>query len=123
MQTAYLWLSHLIVIVHLGFILFVLFGGLLALRHRKWIWLHLPAMAWGFLVELFGWYCPLTPWENHFRELAGQKAYEGDFIAEYLLPLIYPATLTREMQYFFAALVIGINAVIYFLVWRRRRIT
>lgn len=119
METVYLWLSNFVVIFHLVFILFVLLGGLLVLYRRKWMWLHLPAVTWGFLVELEGWYCPLTPWENHFRKLAGQTAYEGDFIGEYLLPVIYPAGLTREIQYLLAAIVIVFNVVIYYFIWRK----
>lgn len=121
METLYFWLSNLIIVIHFLFILFVLLGGLLVLRWPWWRWLHLPAITWGFLVELNGWLCPLTPWENRLRQLSGRNVYEGDFIGEYLIPLIYPAELTREMQYMFAALVIVINAGIYLLIWRRHR--
>lgn len=121
METFYFWLSNLIIVVHFLFILIVLFGGLLVLRWPKWVWLHLPAICWGFLVELNGWLCPLTPWENQLRELSGRGVYEGDFIGEYLIPLIYPADLTREMQTMFAALVIVINLIIYLFIWRRIR--
>jgi len=120
METLYLWLSNLIVVIHFVFILFVLFGGLLVLRWRKLLWLHLSAVVWGFLVELNGWFCPLTPWENHFRRLAGGESYAGDFIGEYLLPLIYPAELTREMQFFFAAVVVVLNVGIYYYIWRKK---
>jgi hypothetical protein len=54
-------------LVHLGFIVFVMLGGLLAWR---WCWIvlvHLPAAAWGAFVELSGRLCPLTTLENHFR--------------------------------------------------------
>ncbi len=119
METVYFWLSNLIIILHLLFILFVLLGGLLVLRRPRWGWLHLPAIIWGFLVELNGWLCPLTPWENQLRELSGRRAYEGDFIGRYLIPLIYPADLTREMQYLFAAVVICINAGVYLFIWHR----
>lgn len=121
MDAIYLYISNLIVIVHFLFILLVLFGGLLVLRWPKLVWLHLPIIIWGFLVELNGWFCPLTPWENHFRELAGAQSYQGDFIGEYLLPLIYPAELTREMQYSFAAVVLILNAIIYYFIWRNSR--
>ncbi len=121
LETLYLWLANLIIVIHFLFIVFVLFGGLLVLRWPKLIWLHLPAIVWGFLVELNGWLCPLTPWENQFRQLAGKLVYEGDFIGEYLIPLIYPVNLTREMQFMFAAIVVLLNAVIYFFIWRKTR--
>ena len=120
METLYLWLSNLIVIIHFLFILFVLFGGLFVLRWPKMIWLHLPAALWGVLVEFKGWYCPLTPLENHFRQLAGEEGYQTDFVAEYLLPLIYPAELTHEMQLVFGSIVILVNVVVYGILLRQR---
>jgi hypothetical protein len=116
----YRLLADLVVILHFLFILFVVFGGLLALRWRWLPWIHLPAAAWGGFVELTGRICPLTPLENQLRRAAGNAAYEGDFIEHYLLPVIYPAGLTREIQIALAAMVVLINVVIYALVWRRR---
>lgn len=115
----YLWISNTILIIHGLFIVFVMAGGLLVLRWPRLIWLHLPAVIWGILVEMRGWICPLTPWENHFRELAGQAAYEGGFIAEYLLPLIYPHDLTRETQLVLGGIVFTVNLLVYLLIWQR----
>lgn len=121
MESIYHWLSNLIVILHFLYILFVLFGALFLLRWPRAIWLHIPAVVWGILVEFMGWYCPLTPWENDLRRLAGETGYETDFVAQYLLPLIYPAELTRELQILFGSIVILLNIVIYAIVWYRRR--
>ncbi|TLX59516.1 DUF2784 domain-containing protein [Stutzerimonas nosocomialis] len=111
-----------IVVVHLLFILFVLFGGLLVLRWPRLAWLHLPAVAWGILVEVLHLNCPLTPWENHFRLAAGQGGYDGGFVEHYLIPLIYPAALTPQIQLWLGALVAALNAAIYgYLLHRRRR--
>lgn len=109
----YALLADLILLLHLGFILFVVLGGLLVWR-RAWVaWLHLPAAAWGVLVELMGWICPLTPLENRLRRLAGQSGYDGDFIAAYLLPLIYPHGLTREIQIGLGLAVLLVNLLLY----------
>jgi len=110
-----------ILIVHLLFILFVLFGGLLALRRRLWIWVHLPAALWAVLLECFGWLCPLTPLENHLRAAAGQEGTSGGFIEHYLLPAIYPSGLTRSVQVGLALLVVAVNVAVYALVRRRYR--
>ena len=112
--------ADLLVILHLAFILFVMLGGLLLFRWSWVAWLHLPAMAWGALIELVGWICPLTPLEQRFRQAAGEAGYSGGFIEQYLLPLIYPDSLTREIQLALGLLVIIFNAVIYGLWWRRR---
>lgn len=106
-------IADLIVVIHLSFILFVMLGGFLVFRWKKAAIVHLLAVLWGTIVELFGLICPLTPLEYHFRVLAGQQGYSGGFIEHYLIPLIYPATLTRSFQYFLAALVIAVNVCIY----------
>lgn len=114
--------AELVVIFHFAFIVFAVLGALLALKWRRVIYFHLPAMGWAALVMFNGWICPLTPLEKYLRGLAGQAAYEGDFIAQYLLPIIYPAGLTREMQIGFGVLVILINAGTYvFLYWKKQK--
>lgn len=117
----YQLLADLIVLVHFLFILFVLLGGLLVLYRRWVLWLHLPAATWGFSIELFGWYCPLTPLENWLRGLAEAEVYAGGFIAHYLLPIIYPAGLNRDWQLILALLVVMFNMLIYLWVWYRYR--
>ena len=102
-----------VVTFHLLFILFVLLGGLLVLR---WPWaalLHLPAMIWGAAVEFLHLYCPLTPLENALRSRAGDQGYDGGFIEHYLIPLIYPAGLTPQIQLWLGGIVLLINASVY----------
>ncbi|CAB3829230.1 hypothetical protein LMG26858_00605 [Achromobacter anxifer] len=112
-------LADLVLIVHGLFVAFVVFGGLLALWKRWIAYLHLPALAWGALVIGMGWICPLTPLEISLRQQAGQQGYGGGFIEHYLVSLIYPAGITREVQIALAALLIVGNIVVYTL-WVRR---
>jgi hypothetical protein len=105
-------------LVHLAFILFVILGGLLVLRWPKLMWIHLPAAVWGAMIEFFGWYCPLTTWENFFLRQAGRAGYQGGFIAHYIMPLIYPPGLTRGHEIAIGLAVLAINAVIYVRVFR-----
>jgi hypothetical protein len=113
-------LADLVLITHFAFVAFVALGGLLVLRWPRVAWAHVPAAAWGIAIEFAGWVCPLTPVENRLRELAGESTYGGDFIARYLLPVIYPDGLTREMQMVLGTAALLGNAVIYLVVWRRR---
>ncbi|HEY3046311.1 MAG TPA: DUF2784 domain-containing protein [Polaromonas sp.] len=113
-------LADLVVGLHLLFIVFAVAGGVLALRWRWMPWLHLPALAWGAIVEFTGGICPLTPLENALRRAAGAAGYAGGFVERYLVPLIYPGELTRAWQFALGGLLLVINMVIYFLVWRRR---
>lgn len=114
-------LADAVLVLHAAFVLFVVGGGLLVLRWPKVAWVHLPAAAWGAFVELTGWICPLTPLENWLREREGRSAYGGDFVARYLVPALYPDGLTREAQLAMAAVVVLLNAVIYWVATRRRR--
>ena len=118
------FLADVIVLVHLAFILFVAVGGLLVLRWPKLAWAHLPAVVWGALIELAGWICPLTPLENRLRGAAGEAAFAGGFIDRYIMPIVYPAGLTRGMQLTLGTIVIAVNLVVYgSLVLRRKRMS
>jgi hypothetical protein len=117
----YRLLADALVLLHFLFILFVLFGGLLVLRWRKLMWVHLPCFVWGVLIEWVGWICPLTPWEQWLRSRAGEAAYEGGFINHYIMPLVYPPGLTREIQWLLGGGVLLLNAVIYVIIFTRRR--
>lgn len=110
-----------VLLLHLSFIAFVVGGGLLVYRWPRLAWLHLPAALWGALIEFVGWICPLTPLENALRRQAGGSGYGGGFIEHYLLPLIYPGALTREIQIGLGLAVVAINAAVYGLLLRRRR--
>ena len=115
----YRWLADAVLLLHLGFILFVLFGALAVMRRRRLLPVHLLACAWGIGIELLGAVCPLTWAEIALRRLAGESGYAGGFIEHYLVPLIYPAGLGRGTQYLLAAVVLALNAVLYLRLWRR----
>src|SRR3990167_8138622 len=111
-----------VVVFHLLFILFAVLGGLLVWRWRGLVWLHVPAALWGVLVELIRWPCPLTPLEHSLRLAAGQAGYRGGFVEHYLLPIIYPAGLTPQIQIGLGVFVLLLNALIYgVMFWQRWR--
>lgn len=112
--------ADLVASLHFAFVVFVVLGGLLVLRWPRLAWLHLPAVAWGASIELLGWICPLTPLENRLRHEAGLAGYEGGFVEHYLLPMLYPASLSRSVQVILGLSVLLINAVVYGSILRRR---
>ena len=112
-------LADLLVLVHFGFVLFVVAGGALVLRWPRLALVHVPAAIWGAWIELSGGICPLTPWEKSLRERAGQAAYAGDFIGHYVLPVLYPVDLSREVQIWLGLGVLAINLALYTVVVRR----
>jgi len=105
--------------VHLGFVLFVVLGGLIVARWRRVAWVHLPAAAWAAWVEFADWVCPLTPLENWLREQGGGTTYSSSFIEHYLLPILYPESLSRELQWVLGGAVLLINVVVYIIVFHR----
>jgi hypothetical protein len=111
-------LADLIILVHIAFIVFVLFGGLLAFRWRWMPRAHLPAAVWGASVELFGWVCPLTPLENVLRRAGSGVGYSVSFVERYLVPMVYPTELTREIQFLLGGSVVAVNALVYVFVLR-----
>jgi hypothetical protein len=111
--------AELIILIHFGFILFVIFGGLLALKWKKLILLHLPAAVWGVLIEFSGWICPLTTLENQLYQIKGAETYSTGFIAHYIIPVIYPQQLTQNIQIILGILLIFFNLVIYTLFFKK----
>ena len=114
-------LADLVVLVHLAFVVFVVVGGLLALKWRWVVWLHLPAAIWGALIEFGGWICPLTPLENWLRNQGGEEGYAGGFIQHYMVPVLYPDGLTREIQIVLGLAVVILNLIVYALILRQSR--
>ncbi len=108
-----------VLLVHLGFILFVVVGGVLVLKWPRLALLHLPAVAWGATAEFLHLICPLTPLENQLRRAAGEQGYSGGFIEHYLMPLIYPAGLTPGIQLWLGTLLLLLNLVPYCMLARR----
>jgi hypothetical protein len=106
-------MAEFLVVLHFAFILFVVLGGLLALKWRWVILFHLPSVIWGALIEFQGWTCPLTPLEQKLRIAAGEEGYSGGFIQHYLLPVIYPDGLTYDMQLTLGSFVVVVNLAIY----------
>ena len=113
--------AGLVVLLHFTFVLFVAAGALLSLKWRRAIWVHLPAVAWAAYIEFSGGICPLTPLENEFRAKAGLNHYSGDFVARYMLPVLYPEGLTRQAQMVIGLVVLAANLGLYSFVYTRRR--
>ena len=113
-------LADLVLVVHLAFVLFVVLGGLLALRWPRVAWVHVPVALYGALIEFVGFVCPLTPLENSLRRRGGEAGYDGGFIEHYVTATLYPAGLSREVQLALGVAVLAINGAIY-AIWLRRR--
>lgn len=115
----YRLLADFVFLVHLAFVVFVVLGGITVWLRPKLAWLHVPAVAWGVLIEFAGWICPLTPWEQSLRQLAGERGYSGGFVEHYLFPVLYPEGLTRDVQIALGLVVLAVNVIAYSFMVRR----
>jgi hypothetical protein len=113
--------ADLVLVLHLAFVLFVVLGGLLALRWRRVAWVHVPVALYGATIEFLGFVCPLTPLEVWLRRRGGEAGYEGGFIEHYIVAVLYPSGLTREIQLVLGMAVLVLNGIVYLVWWRRRR--
>ena len=115
-----MWFADVVLLVHLAFVIFVVLGGLLALRWPRVAWVHVPVALYGAVIEFVGFTCPLTPLEIWLRRQGGEVGYRGDFIEHYVMAGLYPTGLTREVQVGLGVGVLVLNACVY-TVWVRRR--
>lgn len=120
-SVAFRLLADATVVLHLVFVAFVVCGGLLVLHWRRVAWVHLPAAAWGAWIEFAGWICPLTPLENWLRAQGGAATYTTSFVERYLLRVLYPESLSRDIQLGLGVLVILVNGIVYAVVVRSRK--
>ena len=116
----YRLLADLVVILHLSFVFFVVLGGFLLSRWPKLVYAHVPVAVWGALIEFAGWICPLTPLENRLRARGGQAGYEGGVVEHYIIPVLYPQALNRNIQYTLGFFVLAVNIIAYMRFFRRR---
>ena len=108
--------ANLILIVHFIFIIFVVFGALLFFVVKKIVFIHIPALIWGSYIELTHSICPLTYLENWFLNKANLTIYSEGFIQNYIVPIVYPTDLTKNLQIYLGITLIVINIIIYGLI-------
>ena len=119
LSVLYHFLADVVLVVHLGFVLFIVAGAFLILRWPWMVWVHPPAAVWGVVVEWAGWICPLTPLENRLRAQGGQAGYPGGFVEHYIVRVLYPGGLTRNIQFLLGATVLLVNLIAYAIVFAR----
>ena len=111
--------ADVVLVIHLAFVLFVVLGGLLALRWPRVAWVHVPVAIYGAAIEFIGFICPLTPLEVWLRRRGGEAGYEGGFVEHYVTAALYPSGLTREIQIVLGCAVLLLNGIVY-AAWMRR---
>lgn len=107
-------LADAVVVFHLLWILFLIFGALLGGRIAWVKWLHLAALAYSLAMQAFHWICPLTLIELWLRRAHDPTGgYVGGFIGHYAQRLVY-APVPGEFLFVATLLIVGLTLWIYF---------
>jgi hypothetical protein len=115
-------LADLVLVAHFAFAAFTALGGLLVLRRRSLLWVHLASLCWGVVIQCANLTCPLTPLENYLRARGGEGGYRGGFVEHYVRMILYPEHLTVELRYVLAVVLVALNLPVYgYILFRRRR--
>ncbi|MHB1935731.1 MAG: DUF2784 domain-containing protein [Acidobacteriaceae bacterium] len=80
----------LVLILHLAWILWVIFGAFWTAGRRWPTAVHIASLLWGITVEIGPWPCPLTTAEDFFQRQAGFAPFRGSFLLHYIQSLVYP---------------------------------
>ena len=111
--------ANLTLIVHFAFIIFVVFGALLFFVSTKIIYVHFPTLIWGIYIEFTHSVCPLTYLENWFLHKSNLTIYSEGFIQNYLVPIVYPMNLTKNLQIYLGIALIVVNIIIYAFIFNK----
>jgi len=115
----YEFLATFTLIIHFLFIVYVILGGLFFFIKPWTLYFHIPAFIYGVYVEFTQSICPLTYLENFFLSKAKVATYSTSFIQNYLIPIIYPINLTKELQIILGIFLIVINVIIYGIIFAK----
>jgi len=112
-------LASLVLAIHLGWILWVIFGAFWTHGRRPFLAaLHILSLMWGIVVELSPLPCPLTIAEQFFERKAGVETYRCAFLSRFLDRLVYP-DLPEAVLVTTGVAVCWVNLVAY--LWRYRK--
>lgn len=106
-------LADLTVIIHFLWILFLITGAWFGRKNRIIKYFHIGGLGFALLIQIFGWYCPLTHLEVWLRAKHDPSlTYEGSFIVHYIEKLIY-IELPEELIFVFTLAILLFNFLIY----------
>jgi len=118
MKSLFLAAADFVVLIHLLWIVFLVFGMIPGARWAWVKWTHLGALVFSIALQLFGWVCPITHLEAWLRTAGGATPYEGTFIRHYLERVVY-AQLPPNAIFLGTLIIAGVTLWVYF--GRRRR--
>lgn len=109
-------LADFVVLIHFLWIVFLIFGAFLGRKYKVIKYFHLGGLGFAFLIQIFGWYCPLTHLEVWLRsKQEPSMAYSGSFIIHYVEKIVY-----MEIPNWIIFLLTIVISVVSFLIYRSK---
>lgn len=113
-------LAITVVLIHLAFVAWVIFGAIFT-GGRRWLSaVHILCVIYGLIIEIVTWPCPLTLAEYWLEVQAGRRPFSGPFLLHYLDAILYPDVSAMWLVWG-AAVVLAMNVVVYGRRWWRWR--
>jgi hypothetical protein len=76
--------------LHAVYIAWVVFGAFFTRGRPRLAALHVTTLVYGVIIEIFGFWCPLTALEGWLEVRGNVSAYRGPFLLHYLDVVVYP---------------------------------
>jgi hypothetical protein len=106
-------LADFVVLVHFLWIVFLFLGAIWGSKHKAVKITHFSGLLFAILIQVFGWYCPLTHFEFGLRSKHDPAlAYAGSFIVHYVEQIVY-IELSRPLILVLTVFLLGFNAWFY----------
>ena len=76
--------------LHAAYIAWVIFGAFFTRGRPRLAALHVATLVYGVIIEIFGFWCPLTALEEWVEVRGNVPVYHGPFPLHYLDAVVYP---------------------------------
>lgn len=110
---SYRFAADLVVLAHLLWIIFLFFGAFAGRKYRIVKIFHIAGLCFSLVIQVFGWYCPLTHLEAWLRQMhTPALSYKGSFLVHYAEKIVY-LELSPGIIFVLTLILIGISAYLY----------
>lgn len=106
-------------VFHGAYLIYQLFGGLLAVVDRRWLVPHLVSLGWAITVVAMQWSCPLTSLEKALYARGGSRPYPGSFLDYYVFGRLLP---DGSQEWVYGSYLMLVLLIYAWLWWRWSRI-
>jgi hypothetical protein len=105
--------ADFIVSLHFLWIIFLIFGAFIGKRYKTVKHFHIGGLGFAIIIQIFGWYCPLTHLEVwlRYRHDATMR-YTGSFIIHYVEKIVY-LELSPVIIFVLTLILISMSVYIY----------